>query len=49
MLELDDPSVLTRLAAPLSSNNRANVQRVTVKYRFRKSDIGHTEIGDGGP
>src|SRR5271169_2336958 len=48
MLELDDAGVLARLAAALGSHNRANAQRVAMKYRLRKSHIGHTEIGDGG-
>src|SRR6516162_8349535 len=49
MLELNDPGILTRLAAPLGSHHRACAQRVAVKDRFRESDIAQPQIGDSGP
>ena len=49
MLELDDPGVLARLAAPFRLHDRSRPQRVAVKDRLRKPDIAHPEIGDRRP
>src|SRR5947208_2703121 len=46
MLELDDPGVLARLAAPLGFHDRSRPQRVAVEDRLRKPDIAHPQIGD---
>src|SRR6202023_2348656 len=49
MLELHDPGVLARLAAPFRLPDRARPQRVPVEDRFRKPNIPHPEIGNSRP
>src|SRR5437868_6528638 len=46
MLELDDPGVLARLAAPFRLHDCSRPQRVAVEDRLRKPNVAHPQIGD---
>src|SRR6267142_4049148 len=48
VLELDDTLVRPRLALALGDDLGVRLERIAVKYRFWKLDVGHAEVADRG-
>src|SRR5258708_2236098 len=48
VFEFDDALGRPRFAGALGNDFGMRLERVAVKHRFRKLDVGHAEIADGG-